>query len=113
MMSKSCSLRVGVILHDHPVGRHLRYVGSNGRVRVRGLNLRVTVGRVGFVVFEAVEVLVAFAARIATVGFVLFHAQGTGIRVQSFGINDRECAIVVIFEGLGVVAVLIAINRGQ
>lgn len=64
-------------------------------------------------VLEAVEILVALPARIAAVWLVLFHAQSTRIGVQSFGINDRKGAIVVVFESLGIVAVLLAIRRGQ
>lgn len=61
------------------------------------------------VVFEAVEVLVALAADIAAVGFVLFHAEGSWVRVKSLGIDDGESAVVVCGELLGVVAVLVPV----
>ena len=48
------------------------------------------------VVFEPVEVLVAFPAGVAAVWLVFFHAEGTGIRVQGFGVHDREGAILVV-----------------
>lgn len=106
--------RSWVFLHDHLVGGHVRRLGPTGRVRrVRVLYLRVAVWRVVLMVFEAVEVLVAFPARVATVRLVLLHAQGTGIGVQSFGIDDGEGAVFVVFEGLGVVAVLVAISKSQ
>ena len=64
-------------------------------------------------VFEAVEVLVAFAAGVAAVRLVLFHAQSARIWVQGFGINDGEGAVAVVFESLGIVAVLVGVSRGQ
>lgn len=102
-----------LLSHDHLVGRHFWYVCSCRGERVGILNLRITVGRVVLVVFEAVEVLVAFPARVAAVWFMLFHAQGTGIGVQGLGINNREGAIVIVFEGLSIVAVLVTISKDQ
>ena len=64
-------------------------------------------------IFEAVEVLVAFPAGIAAVWLVLFHAYSTRIGIQSFGIHNGKGAIVVVFELLGIVAMLVAISRGQ
>lgn len=64
-------------------------------------------------VFEAVEILVAFPAGIAAVWLVLLHAQSTRIWVQSFGINDGKRAIAVVLESLGIMAVLVAISLGQ
>ncbi len=43
-------------------------------MRVRVLNFGITVWRVALVVFEAVEILVAFPAGIAAVWLVLFHS---------------------------------------
>ena len=64
-----------VILHDHVVGRQFKDIGpTTGRMRVGALNLRVAGWVVVFVVFKAVEVLVAFPAGIAAVWLVLFHA---------------------------------------
>ena len=103
----------GFLSHDHLVGGHFWYVCSCSGERVGVLNLRVTVWRVVLVVLEAIEVLVAFPAGVAAVWFVLFHAQSTGIGVQGFGINDREGAIVVVLEGLGIVAVLVSVSKGR
>lgn len=64
----------GVFLHDHLVGRHLRHVRPSGGMRVGILNFRIAVWRVVLVVFEPVEILVAFPAGIAAVWLVLFHA---------------------------------------
>lgn len=58
-------------------------------------------------VFEAVEVFVALAADVAAVGFVLFHAEGSGVRVEGLGVDDGESAVVVCGKLLGVVAVLV------
>ena len=87
-----------IILRDHGIGRPFKDIGPiNGRMSIGGLNLRVTGWVVVFVIFEAVEVLVAFPASIAAVWLVFFHAHGTGIRVQRFGINDGEGTVFVIF----------------
>jgi hypothetical protein len=59
-----------------------------------------------FVVFEAVEILVALAAGFAAVGLVLFHTEGAGVWVKGFGIDDREGAVLVCMEFLRVVAML-------
>ena len=69
---------------------------TTGRMRVGALDLRVTGWGVVLVVFEPVEVLVAFPAGVAAVWLVFFHAEGTGIRVQGFGVHDREGAILVV-----------------
>ena len=64
-----------VTLHDHVVGREFKDIGPTiGRMGVGALNLRVTGWVVVFVVFEAVEVLVAFPAGITAVWLVFFHA---------------------------------------
>lgn len=111
-----------VVLHDHLVGGtlvllllllllrgcHLRRVRS--RIGVGVLDLGVAVWRVVLVVLETVEVLVALAARVAAVGFVLFHAQGARVRGESFGIDDGEGAVFVGGELLCVVAVLVGPN---
>lgn len=67
----------------------------------------------GFVVFEAVEVLVAFAADVAAVGFFLFHAEGAGVRGGGFGVDDREGAVGVFVQLLVVVAVLVGKGLGM
>ena len=64
-----------------------------------------------FVVLEPIEVLVPLAADVAAVGFMFFHAEGAGVGVQGFGINDAESAVVVGGELLGIVAVLLGRER--
>ena len=65
----------------------------------------------GFVVFEAVEVLVAFAASVAAVGFMFFHAEGAGVGGEGFGVDDGEGAVFVCVEFLRVVAVLLGFSK--
>ena len=60
----------------------------------------------GFVVFEAVEVLVPFAADFAAVGLFLFHTEGTRIRSGCFGVDDGEGAVGVFVQLLVVMAML-------
>ena len=48
-----------------------------------------------FVVFQAIEVFVAFATYFASIGFVLLHAQRSGVRGMGFWVNDGEGPIVV------------------
>ena len=57
-------------------------------------------------VFQTIEVLVAFAAVVATVGLVFFHAHGARIGGEGIRVDDRIGAIVVGVEFLGVVSVL-------
>ena len=64
-------------------------------------------------VFETVEVLVAFPTGIAAIWLMFFHAQSTRIGVMGFGIDDRKGAVIVVFEGLGIVPMLFAISRSQ
>ena len=63
-----------------------------------------------FVVFEAVEVLVALAADVAAVGFFLFHAEGARVRGGGFGVDDGEGAVGVFVQLLVVVAVLLWVD---
>ena len=58
------------------------------------------------VIFEAVEVLVALAAGLALVGFVLLHALGARVGLEGVRVDDGEGAVGVGVEGLRVVAVL-------
>ena len=64
-------------------------------------------------IFETVEVLVAFPTGIAAIWLMFFHAQSTRIGVMGFGIDDRKGAVIVIFEGLRIVPMLVAISRGR
>ena len=61
-------------------------------------------------VFEAVEIFVAFAAGVALVGFVFFHAEGAGEGFEGFGIDDAEGPVAVCVEGLRVMAVLSGVS---
>lgn len=44
------------------------------------LEIRVAWGRVRFVIFETVQVLIALAAHLTAIRLLLFHAQGAGVR---------------------------------
>lgn len=44
------------------------------------LEIRVARGRVRFVIFQAVEILIALAANFTTVRFLLLHTKGTRVR---------------------------------
>lgn len=57
-------------------------------------------------VFKTIEVLVAFAAIVAAVGFVFFHAHGARIGGEGIRVDNRVGAVVVGMEFLGVVSVL-------
>ena len=59
-----------------------------------------------FVVFQTIEVLVAFAAVVAAVGFVFFHAHGARIGGEGIRVDNGVGAVVVGMEFLGVVSVL-------
>lgn len=48
-----------------------------------------------FVVFQAIEVFVAFATYFASIGFVLLHAQRSGVGGMGFWVHDGEGPIVV------------------
>lgn len=70
------------------------------------LDLRLTGWGMLCVVFEPVEILVAFAARVAAVGLVLLHANCARIWFVGFGIDDAEGSVGVCVERLAVVAML-------
>ena len=57
-------------------------------------------------VFQTVEVLVAFAAVIAAVGLVLFHTYGARVWGKGVWVNDRVGTVVVGVKLLGIVSVL-------
>lgn len=57
-------------------------------------------------VFQTIQVLVAFAAVVAAVRFVFFHAHGARIGGESIRVDDRVGTVVVSVEFLGVVSVL-------
>ena len=57
-------------------------------------------------VFQTIEVLVAFAAVVATVGFVFFHAHGARIGGEGIRVDDRVGTVVVGVEFLSVMSVL-------
>lgn len=48
-----------------------------------------------FVVLEAIEVLVAFAAIVAAIRLVFFHAQSALIWYERLGVNYREGSIFI------------------
>lgn len=58
------------------------------------------------VVFQTVEVLVAFAAVIAAVGLVLLHTHSARVGGEGVWVDDRVSAVVVGMKLLGIVSVL-------
>lgn len=58
------------------------------------------------VILQTVEVLVALAADFAAVGLLLLHANGAWIGDRSDGVDDGECAVVVLLKLLVLMAVL-------
>lgn len=61
----------------------------------QAFNLRVAASRMGFVVFQAVEILVSFAAGLALVGFMFLHPKCARERLQRLWVNNAECAVCV------------------
>ena len=58
------------------------------------------------VVFQTVEVLVAFAAVVAAVGLMLFHTHGARVGGEGVWVNNRVGAVVIGVKLLGIVSVL-------
>lgn len=58
------------------------------------------------VVFETVQVLVAFAADLTAVRLLLLHTNGTGIGNGCGGVYNGECTIGVLLELLILMTVL-------
>lgn len=46
-------------------------------------------------VFQAIKVFVAFATYFASIGFVLFHAQRSGVGGMGFWVDDGEGPIII------------------
>ena len=57
-------------------------------------------------ILETVQILVAFAAVVASERFMLLHTKGTRVRIQSFRIDDGKRAVFISCEFLRIVAVL-------
>lgn len=74
------------------------------------MDFRNAVRRVLFVILETIEVLVPFAAIVAPVWFVFFHAESAWIHLECIRVNDREGAVVIGSKLLGVVSVLVGIR---
>ena len=70
------------------------------------MDLGIALWGVVFVVFESVEIFVAFSTGTAAVRLVLFHAEGAGVRIEGFGVDDGEGAVFVCVEFLRVMSVL-------
>ncbi len=77
----------------------------------RCLDLRNALRGVLFVVLQPIEVLVPFAAVVAAVRFVFFHAEGAWIDFEGVRVDDGEGAVVIGGELLGIVAVLNCVRR--
>lgn len=57
-------------------------------------------------IFETVEVLVAFPAHLTSVRLVLLHAQGPWVWAEGFWVDNGKGAVVVCGELLRVVSML-------
>ena len=57
-------------------------------------------------VFQTVEVLVAFAAVVAAVGLVFFHTHSARVGREGIRVDDRVGAVVVGVKFLGIVPML-------
>ena len=70
------------------------------------LELGIAWWRVGFVIFEAVQVLVSFAAHLAAEWLFFLHADCARIGDRRFGIDDGKRAVCVLMKLLVCVTVL-------
>ena len=57
-------------------------------------------------VFETVEVLVAFATDVAGVGFVFFHSSRAGVYLLCVRVDDGKGAVAVVEDFVGLVTML-------
>lgn len=94
-------------------GYQLKHVAGDIGVRVEAsqwisgkLEVWVAHVRVLLVILESVQVLVPLAADRALVGFLLLHANGTGIGCTSDGVNYRKRTIRILLQFLVIVTVL-------
>jgi len=71
--------------------------------------LWVAVRSMRTMVLEAVEVLVALATNVATIWLLFLHTNGTRVWYRRQGIDNRESAIVVLFELLILMAMLLVV----
>lgn len=62
--------------------------------------------RMRFMVLEAVEIFVAFAADVAFVWLFLFHALSTWVWFESDGVDDSESSIDILLKSLSHMTVL-------
>lgn len=74
------------------------------------LQVRVAVRGMRTVVFQPVQVLVAFSANFAPVGLLLLHANGSGVWDRSQRIDNGESTVFILFELLILVAVLFHVS---
>ena len=84
---------------------HPRHAQGRAFVGVQ-LKIGVTRRRVSLVVFEAVEVLVPFAAHLAAIRLLLLHTDGSGVGNRRDRIHDGEGAVLILLELLILMAVL-------
>ena len=70
------------------------------------LEFWIAVWCVGPVVFETIQVLVAFTTYFAAIWLLLFHADGSGVGYRGQRINNGECSILVLFQLLILMTVL-------
>ena len=49
----------------------------------------------GFMIFQAIEILVSLAAGLALIGFVFLHPECAWERLERLGVDDAESAVCV------------------
>lgn len=72
--------------------------------------------RVGFVILEAVQVLVSFSAHLAAEGLLLLHADSAGVGHRCFGIDDGEgpvCVFVKLLVCMTVLQIQLVLSHGR
>ena len=64
-------------------------------------------------VFETIQVLVPLPTGLAVEGLFLLHAKCTGIRRTRFGVHDRESAVSVLVQLLGLVTMCLMVPKTE
>ena len=73
---------------------------------LRYLDLGCTSRGVDFVVLETIEILVPFAAIVASERFVLLHTKSARVRIQGFWVDNGKRPVFISCEFLRIMAVL-------
>lgn len=64
-------------------------------------------------VFEAIQVLVAFATDVTLEGFLFLHAKGAGIGCRGLGVDNGERAIAVLVQLLACVTMSLVVPESK